>query len=182
MAGQSTDNVRPRIIRIEPPEKDFFSKSLDFHGIPIEATEVVTSPSSLYTSGDTTVDALYDDFVPKNLRDVSHRPYGNWLRTGTQWVQYEWSQTISTKQIEVYWWDDRRGERLPKACRVKFWNGSDFVLMTNVTGLGVAGNQFNVTTFDEVQTSNKPTNPTSTSPSAKRRWPPNGAAICSTAF
>ncbi len=114
---------------------------------------VVASPSSLYTSGDRTVDALNDDFVPKNSRDVSHRSYGNWPHTGTQWVQYDWSQPISTKQIEVYWWDDHRGVRLPKAYRVKFWNGSDFVLVANVTGLGVAGDQFNVTTFDEVQTS-----------------------------
>ena len=114
---------------------------------------VMASPSSLYTSGDRTVDALNDDFVPKNSRDVSHRSYGNWPRNGTQWVQYDWSQPISTKQVEIYWWDDHRGVRLPKACRVRFWNGSDFVLATNVTGLGVAGDRFNVTTFDEVQTS-----------------------------
>src|SRR5690349_17101589 len=31
----------PRIVQIEPPEKGFFSKCLDFHGIPIKAHAVV---------------------------------------------------------------------------------------------------------------------------------------------
>ena len=113
---------------------------------------IMASPSSSYTSGDQTVDALNDDVSPKTSRDTSHRAYGNWPRTGTQWVQYDWSQPISTKRIAVYWWDDHRGVRLPRACRVKFWNGNEFVPVTNAIGLGMASDQFNVTTFDEVRT------------------------------
>ncbi len=113
----------------------------------------VATPSSAYASGDTTTGALNDGFVPRNSRDDSRRSYGNWPRVGTQWVQYDWPQPISTKQIEVYWWDDRRGVRLPKACRLKYWDGADFVPVAKVSGLGVTGDQFNVTTFDEVRTS-----------------------------
>lgn len=112
----------------------------------------VATPSSSHTSGDTTVDALNDGFTPARSLDDSHRSYGNWPRRGTQWVQYEWTQPISTKQIEVYWWDDRRGVRLPKACRVKYWDGKELVAVANASGLGVAGDKFNVTTFDEVTT------------------------------
>jgi alpha-glucosidase len=43
MLAQEKPTVpRPHIIQIVPPEKDFFSKRLDFHGIPIKAHEVVS--------------------------------------------------------------------------------------------------------------------------------------------
>ena len=112
----------------------------------------VAKPSSLFTSGDTTVEALNDGFAPRNSRDNRRGSYGNWPRVGGQWVQYDWSQPISTKQVEVYWWDDRQGVRLPAGCRLKYWNGAEFVPVQNASGLGVAGDRFNVTTFDEVTT------------------------------
>jgi DUF1680 family protein len=114
---------------------------------------VVATASSSFTSGDTTVAALNDNFTPRSSRDARHGAYGNWPRTGTQWVQYDWRQPISTRQVEVYWWDDRQGVRLPKACRLKFWDGSAFVSVANASGLGLAGDQFNSTAFDEVAAS-----------------------------
>jgi DUF1680 family protein len=114
---------------------------------------LVAQSSSSYVSGDTSTAALNDGFVPRNSRDARHGSYGNWPRRGTQWVQYDWTQPISTKQVEVYWWDDRRGVRLPKACRLLYWDGSRFNLVPHPSGLGVAGDQFNSTTFDEVTAS-----------------------------
>jgi uncharacterized protein len=113
---------------------------------------LVATPSSLYCSGDTTLAALNDGFAPRNSGDSEHRSYGNWPRTDTQWVQYDWSQPISTKQIDVYWWIDGQGVGAPKACRLLYWNGTEFVPVPNASGLGVTGNKFNTTTFDEVQT------------------------------
>ncbi len=113
---------------------------------------VVAAASASHVSGDTTVEALKDGFTPRNARDDRHGSYGNWPRRGTQWVEYDWSQPVSTKQIEVYWWDDQRGVRLPKACRLKFWDGKNFIEVTNADGLGIAGDKFNVTTFTEVTT------------------------------
>ena len=54
-------------------------------------------------------------------------------------------------EIEVYWFDDHRGVRLPKACRLKYWDGEQFVPVKNAKGLGLAANQFNTTTFAEVR-------------------------------
>src|ERR1043166_3142755 len=82
---------------------------------------LVATPSSSFVSGDTRNAALNDGLAPRSSRDNRRGSYGNWPRQGTQWVQYEWSQPISTKQIEVYWWADRQGVRLPKASRRKFW-------------------------------------------------------------
>ena len=112
----------------------------------------VATPSASNVSGDTSLAALNDGVAPRNSRDNRRGSYGNWPNTGTQWVEYDWSRPISTKQIEVYWWDDQQGVRLPKASRLKYWNGTAFVEVTSTNGLGVAGNQFNVTTFDEITT------------------------------
>jgi DUF1680 family protein len=42
---------------------------------------------------------------------------------------------------------------VPKTCRLLYWNGDAFVVVGNPSGLGVARNQYNTTTFDEVVTS-----------------------------
>ena len=118
---------------------------------PVNLAAAAT-PSGSYVSGDTTLAALNDGYAPRNSRDNRRGSYGNWPTTGTQWVEYDWSRPVSTKQIEVYWWDDRQGVRLPAACRLKFWDGNQFVAAPNASGLGVAGDQFNVTTFDEITT------------------------------
>ncbi len=114
---------------------------------------VVAEPSCSYVSGDTSPTALNDEYEPTSSRDRRRGSYGNWPRRGTQWVQYDWGRPISTKKIDVYWWDDRRGVRLPEACRLLYWNGEDFVPVSNPSGLGVAENQYNTTAFDEVRTS-----------------------------
>jgi hypothetical protein len=113
---------------------------------------VVAEPSSSYVSGDTSLTALNDGHEPRRSRDRRRGSYGNWNRIGTQWVEYEWTQPISTNHIEVYWWADGQGIGLPEACRLKFWDGQDFVEVAGAEGLGVEGDQFNVTTFDEVTT------------------------------
>jgi len=114
---------------------------------------VVAQPSSSYVSGDTRLSALNDGYNPRNSRYSRRGSYGNWNRTGTQWVQYDWSRPIYTNKIDLYWWADGSGIHLPKACRLLYWDGSSFVPVGNPSGLGVEGNQYNTTTFDEVSTS-----------------------------
>ena len=113
---------------------------------------VVAAPTTSYASGDSTVTALNDGFAPRSSNDGRHKTYGNWPHTGTEWVQYEWSQPISTKQMDVYWWADGGGVGVPKACRVLYWDGSKFVPVSDASGLGLERNTFNSTTFAEVKT------------------------------
>lgn len=113
---------------------------------------LVAQTSTSFVSGHETITALNDGSDPAHSDDKSRGAYGNWPRSGTQWVQYEWSQPISTSKMDVYWFDDRRGVRLPKACRLKYWNGSDFVPVVEPSGLGLEKNKFNTTTFGEVRT------------------------------
>src|SRR5262249_17417005 len=81
----------------------------------------VAKASSSLTSGDTTVDALNNGDAPRSSRDNRRGSYGNWPQRGTQWVEYEWSQPISTNKVDVYWWDDRQGVGWPQACRLLYW-------------------------------------------------------------
>ena len=125
-------------------------------GLRAGAAEVnlapAATPSASYVSGDTSVAALNGGSSPRNSRDRGPGAYGNWPRTGTQWVQYDWSKPISTGRMEVYWWTDRQGVRLPRACRLFYWDGTQFLPVNHPVGLGVAADQFNATTFDELQT------------------------------
>ena len=114
---------------------------------------VVAEASTSYVSGDTSLAALNDEVDPESSRDRRRGSYGNWPRRGTQWIQYEWSQPISTRKVDVYWWDDNRGVRLPKACRLLYWDGESFLPVNNASGLDVKGSQFNTTTFDEIRSS-----------------------------
>lgn len=113
---------------------------------------VVATPSCSYVSGDTSLGALNDNNHPRNSRQRGTGSYGNWPRTGIQWVQYDWSQPIATKRVDVYWWDDRQGVRLPRACRLLYWTEGEFRPVPQAAGLEVRGDQFNTTTFDEVRT------------------------------
>ena len=112
----------------------------------------VAVPSASFCSGDTTVDALNSGYNPRRSADARHRSYGNWPRTNTQWVEYEWSKPIATKQMDVYWWIDGQGIGAPKSCRLLYWDGNHFVPVKSASGLGVEGDKFNSTTFDEVRT------------------------------
>ena len=49
LAAVLTAQAIPKIVAIDPPEKDFFSKRLDFHGIPIKAHKVVAD-EALYAA------------------------------------------------------------------------------------------------------------------------------------
>jgi len=113
---------------------------------------LVATPATSFVSGHETLAALNDGHTPAHSDDKRHGAYGNWPRTGTQWVEYEWRHPVKTRQIEVYWFDDHRGVRLPKACRLKYWDGQALVEAPQAAGLGLEANKFNVTTFPELTT------------------------------
>ena len=112
----------------------------------------VAEPSTSHVSRDTSLAALHDGHAPETSHVRDKGSYGNWPSKGTQWVQYDWTAPVRTRKIDVFWWDDRAGVLLPKACRLFYWDGERFVPVRNPSGLGVAKDQFNTTTFDEVRT------------------------------
>lgn len=136
-----------------------FAMALARHGIAAEPAKstgmnlaVVAKASTSYVSPHETIDALNDNSAPRHSNDKSKGAYGNWPRKGTQWVQYEWTQPISTASVDVYWFDDRGGVRLPKAARLQYWTGDKFVPVENASEIGLSGDRFNTVTFREVTT------------------------------
>ena len=113
---------------------------------------LAATASTSFVSGHETILALNSGFDPQDSNDKRHGAYGNWPQKGTQWVEYVWSRPIHTGRIEVYWFDDHRGVRLPKACRLMYFDGQKFVPVSNTRGLGLKEHQYNTTTFDPVRT------------------------------
>lgn len=113
---------------------------------------LVATPSTSYVSEHETLGAIHDGVDPANSNDQRRGAYGNWPRSGTQWVQYEWDRAISTGKVDVYWWNDRRGVRMPTGARLLYWTGSEFAPVPNADGLGLLENRYNTTSFDEVTT------------------------------
>ncbi len=108
--------------------------------------------STSFVSGHESLGALNDGIEPGTGDDSGHPHYGNWPEKGLQWVEYTWPQPVSTGKVDVLWWDDKQGVRLPKSCRLLYWDGAGFVPVPKVSGLGVGGGKFQTTTFDAVTT------------------------------
>ena len=113
---------------------------------------LAASATTSFVSGHESIHGLNSGFNPQNSNDKRHGAYGNWPQKGTQWVEYAWSKPIHTGQVEIYWFDDHQGVRLPKACRLLFDDGGKLVPVKNAKGLGLKANQYNTTTFDDVHT------------------------------
>ncbi|MBI5831518.1 MAG: glycoside hydrolase family 127 protein [Armatimonadetes bacterium] len=112
----------------------------------------LATPSTSYVSGHETLGAVNNGYSPAHSDDKSHGAYGNWPRTGTQWVQLDWAQPVSTNAVEVYWFDDQRGVRLPTACRLLTWTDGKWQPVPGAEGLGLLVNRFNTTRFPELLT------------------------------
>jgi hypothetical protein len=115
----------------------------------LENVALKAMSSTSYVSSWESLAAINDGFDPSDSNDRSHAVYGNWPETGTQWVQYEWSEPVTTDEIAVYWFDDPAGIDCPSSSELKYWNGSSWV---TVSAVGVSPNQYNTATFTSVTT------------------------------
>jgi DUF1680 family protein len=115
----------------------------------------VASPSGSARTGGM-VNALNDGDTPVNTgpvrigRQGGGQPGQQALQT--HWVQYEWQQPVRTGEVSLFWWNRDNSIELPASYRLTYWDGSEFVPVTNPVGLGVENGVFNATTFDEVET------------------------------
>jgi DUF1680 family protein len=113
---------------------------------------LAATASTSFVSGHETIHGLNSGFDPRKSDDKRHGAYGNWPEKGTQWVEYSWNKPIHTGRVDVYWFDDHRGIRLPRSCRLLYLDGEKLVPVKNAKGLGLKANEYNTTTFDDVHT------------------------------
>src|SRR5690349_11380319 len=69
-ANATNSDGKPKIAIIDPPEKEFFSKQLDFHGIPIKSHKVVVD-EALYAACDR-LSLLFANLLTKQPLVVSN--------------------------------------------------------------------------------------------------------------
>lgn len=112
---------------------------------------VVATPSSSGRQGPS-VNAFNDGLAPTPSRGGGGGGNRNPQPRSVQWVQYEWKQPVSTKEVAVFWFNYNNNVRLPEAYRIQYWDGSNFVAVKNASGLGLNSAQLNSTTFDEITT------------------------------
>jgi hypothetical protein len=133
------------------------------HGSSTNNIAASAGVSTSYVSPWENLLAIKDGHNPSSSTDKTGGAYGNWPTTGTNWVEYQWSELdwplgINTDKAQVYWWRDNtsvneEGIHIPSASWLEYWNGSSYVPVPNAVGLGVATNQYNITTFSPITTS-----------------------------
>lgn len=85
--------------------------------------------------------------------------WGTWPNGGTQWMQLDWDEPITTDRTEVYWYQDSQdgdgvGVKRPGEWILQYWDAAieDWVDVANPSGFETELNQYNVTTHDVVTT------------------------------
>lgn len=127
---------------------------------PDTSTEVVTSNNiaskatvtSSFCSDWESINALNDGYNPSNSNDRAHDVYGNWPHRGTQWVKYTFDKNYTISKTDLYWFKDGAGIDVPSSYKIKYWNGSSWVEVSNASGLGNVANQYNSTSFSPITT------------------------------
>lgn len=120
-------------------------------GQPVEKNlAFVATPSGSVRYG-AAFNSLNDGLTPANPGGA--RPSGRPpQRLSNQWIQYDWNQPVTTGEMAVYWWNYGNNVRLPQVCRIKYWNGNEFITVKNTTDLAMENNKFNSVTFSPVTT------------------------------
>jgi hypothetical protein len=99
--------------------------------------------------------ALADDKEPAASGDQSIPRFTFWSHRGTtEWVQYELDRLATLSSVEVYWFDDRPrgGCRVPKAWKLFYRAGYEWLPIEQASSFGVAQDKYNRTTFKPVKT------------------------------
>ncbi|MGQ9563938.1 MAG: beta-L-arabinofuranosidase domain-containing protein [Thermogutta sp.] len=102
-----------------------------------------------------TVLALSDRLEPKSSHDKSIPRFTWWPHRGTQeWVTYEFGQERLVSEVAVYWFDDTGSGacRVPKNCRVQYWDGTTWNDVTPQSQCDANRDQFNTLRFNPVKT------------------------------
>jgi hypothetical protein len=124
--------------------------------VPPGATDLAltATPSASYSSPWTTITAINNGIYPIQSSDDSDlTPYwGTWPMAGTEWMELDWSQPVTTNASSVYFADDGGGLQLPASWTVQYWDGSQFVDVANPGSYPEADNVFNQVMFDPVTT------------------------------
>jgi hypothetical protein len=129
--------------------------------LPVEPPEpfnLATAASGLttdYVSSWENIEAIRDGYEPTSSTDKGPGAFGNWNSADDWgWVQYEWDNLYYITQSDVYWWTDGGGIQIPDEGYTEYWNidTETWEPVPNSSGFGIAADQYNIETFDQIIT------------------------------
>lgn len=85
---------------------------------------------------------------PSAQQNQARRP----RRLSNQWYQYDWQSPVSIDEVQLFWFNFDNLAKFPQAYRLKYWDGKDYVPVSNPSAYTFANNQYNPVKFDAVTT------------------------------
>ncbi|MEU4217607.1 discoidin domain-containing protein [Actinoplanes sp. NPDC026623] len=110
------------------------------------------TPTASYTSAWESVAALNDGIDPATSNDTANPRWGTWPEQGQQWAELTWPTAQNLSSAQLYFFDDNGGVRLPASWNLQYWNGTAYVNVPSASAYPVAANQYNQTTFPQINT------------------------------
>jgi hypothetical protein len=111
-------------------------------------------PSASYCNSSDTVNALCDGIEAASSSDTSIQRFTWYGHLGTtEWVEYDYPQSVVISSSSVYWYDDSGGVQLPVSWQLLYQDSLDnWVPVSNPSGYARNLNAYNTTTFTPVTT------------------------------
>jgi DUF1680 family protein len=73
-------------------------------------------------------------------------------RLSNQWFQYDWQSPVSLDEVQLFWFNYDNLAKFPQAYRLKYWDGKDYVPVSNPSAYTFLNNQYNSVKFDALTT------------------------------
>jgi hypothetical protein len=114
--------------------------------VPTLATRAQVTAS--HTCERDTVLAVQDRILPEGSGDGGIPRFTWWPhKGGAEWIQYEFPETVQVSGVEVYWFDDAGGCRLPESWTLLADDGAGWKPVEGAAPPGVEANRFNTFSF-----------------------------------
>jgi DUF1680 family protein len=113
----------------------------------------LASRSKIKVSRGTGSQSLNDQLEARSSDDHNN-PFFHWWprKNSTEWVEYHFERPTRVAAVDIYWFDDHGGCRLPQAWQLFALLNGKWTPVANPSEYGVAADQFNTCTFDSVET------------------------------
>lgn len=100
-----------------------------------------------------TVDALHDGIEPRSSDDHGIPRFTWWPRKGSgEWVQYEFAKPTRVSGVDVYFFQDKAGCRLPESWKVQYKSGDGWKDVEGVSAYPAKADGYSTVSFTPVTT------------------------------
>lgn len=114
---------------------------------------VRATPSASHCFERDTVVALNDGVEPGRSSDHSIPRFTWWDKSGTvEWAELAFPEKVAVSRVDVYWFDDAGGCRLPESWRLLWRDGGEWKTVPGTSKLGAVADRYQTVRFPEVVT------------------------------